>query len=350
MDNISSIHACHANEPSLRDSSGKLRVAIFGTGSIGTRHLGVLHQIPGLWPIAVPVRRERISQLQEAGYTAAKDLFDAVRDGATLCIVATDTGRHVKDGCAAVQAGLDVLVEKPMAINASEACRLREQAIQLGRKVYVACVLRFSESLNTFRQLVKEVGQLHSVRIECQSYLPDWRPGRPYLESYSARADEGGVLLDLIHEIDYAGWIFGWPTALQARVRNLGRLGIEAEEAADLMWETTPEGCVVSMSLDYLSRPSRRHMRALGELGSLEWDGIQGTVTLALTGAPIQIIRSSQTRDEMFLAQANAFLNTSRGIVDPRFTTAEDGVKALAVCDVARRASRNRREERVEYL
>ncbi len=37
-----------------------------------------------------------------------------------------------------------------------------------------------------------------------QSWLPDWRPDRDYRESYSARLDEGGVLRDLVHEIDYA--------------------------------------------------------------------------------------------------------------------------------------------------
>ncbi len=326
-----------------------MKLVVVGTGSAGFRHLRALRLLDGVDVVAVCQRKSRRSELDAEGFATAPDIHTAVSKGAHSAIIASDTSRHAEDARLSIEEGIDVLVEKPMAIDAPRACRLREQAIQLGRKVYVACVLRFSESLNTFRQLVAEIGRLHSVRIECQSYLPDWRPNRPYLESYSARADEGGVLLDLIHEIDYAGWIFGWPQALLARVRNLGRLGIEAEEAADLMWETA-EGCVVSMSLDYLSRPSRRYMRALGELGSLEWDGIQGTVTLALTDTPVQIIRSSQTRDEMFLAQANAFLNTSRGIVDPRFTTAEDGVKALAVCDVARRASRSRREERVEYL
>lgn len=322
---------------------------MIGTGSIGMRHLQVLRQMANVLPIAIPKRRERIGFLEDAGFATALDLQGAVRMGATLCIIATDTGQHMLNGLSALEQGLDLLVEKPPATDATIASHLCNRAKQSGRKVFVGCVLRFSRSLNTFRDLLGSIGRLHSVRIECQSYLPEWRPARPYQELYSARANEGGVLRDLIHDIDYAGWIFGWPTALQARVRNLGRLGIEADEAADLMWET-PDGCVVSVSLDYLSRPSRRRMRAAGELGTLEWDGIEGTVTLVLTGAPVQVIRSSQTRDEMFLAQARAFINTSRGIVDPRLATGEDGVKALTVCDAARRASDSRREEKVEYL
>lgn len=325
-----------------------IHVVVLGTGSIGTRHLRVLDQMLGVRPIAVPKHRERAKGLADQGRLTAREVSEAVKMGATLGIVATDTGEHLQDGLLTLESGLDVLVEKPLATNACEANRLARCAKDTGHKLFVGCVLRFSESLNTFRKLLGEAGHLHSVRIECQSYLPDWRPTRPYQNSYSARVGEGGVLLDLVHEIDYAGWLFGWPTALQASIRNLGRLGIAAEEIAELTWEA-PGGCLVSVSLDYLSRPPRRQMRACGERGIIEWDGIACTTTAMVDGEPCGKIGASQTRDEMFLAQDRAFINTICGNPDPRLATGEEGVKALAVCDAARRASDNRREEIVEY-
>jgi predicted dehydrogenase len=51
----------------------------------------------------------------------------------------------------------------------------------------------------------------------------------------------------------------------------------------------------------------------------------------------------------MFLAQAYAFVKALLGKRDPRLATAEDGIKALAICDAARRASDRRCEESVEY-
>lgn len=324
------------------------RVAVVGAGSIGMRHLRVLQRMPGVLPVAIPTRPARFKELKEDGYVAARDLLEAARMGATLCIVATDTGRHVEDAFAAVENRMDVLVEKPLSTDASEAKKLCLRTAGSGRQIFVGCVLRFSESLNRFRDLLNRIGHLHSVRIECQSYLPDWRPGRPYQELYSARAAEGGVLRDLIHEIDYAGWIFGWPKTLQARIRNLGRLGIESDEVADLMWETR-DGCMVSVCLDYLTRPSRRRIRVLGEHGTLEWDGIENITTLALADATVQVMRSSQTRDEMFLEQARAFIDACQGLRNPRLATGEDGVKALAVCDAGRRASESRREEHIDY-
>ena len=327
---------------------GSVCVAVMGTGSAGMRHLWVLQKIPEVRPIAVPRRGERCRELEEVGFVVGRNIKHAAEMGAKFCIVASDTGRHMEDALVALECGLDVLVEKPLAPDAQQARVLSHRVKETNRKLFVGCVMRFSESLNQFRNLLSRVGRLHSVRIECQSYLPDWRPQRPYRDSYSARAEDGGVLRDLIHEVDYAGWLFGWPVAVQATIRNLGRLGIAADEITDLMWEGR-EGVVVSLTLDYLSRPPRRSMKAMGEWGTLEWDGIEGTVKLALAGGSSEVLRSSQTRDETFLDQANAFINVAKGPRDSRLATGDEGVKALAVCDAARMASASRREETVEY-
>jgi predicted dehydrogenase len=286
--------------------------------------------------------------LAQSGYCAVARLDDAIQMGAQLCIIASDTGRHLQDGLAALDRGLDVLVEKPLANDSAQAYRLNHHAKAAGRKLFVACPLRFSETLSNFRELLPRVGCLHSVRIEAQSYLPDWRPQRAYRDAYSARACEGGVLRDLIHEIDSGGWLFGWPSTLQARVRNLGRLGIAADEAADLSWET-PAGCAVSVRLDYLSKPTRRRITAYGEQGTIEWDGIGQRVALMVGDQPAREFPSAQTRDDMFLAQALAFIQSVHCAPDPRLATGDDGVKALAVCDAARQASDSRQAEQVTY-
>lgn len=323
-------------------------VAVVGTGSIGTRHLRVTAQLPGIQVLAVPRRADRIGTLTAQGYRTATDVRQAAEMGATHAIIATDTGRHVEDGLAALGLGLHVLVEKPMARDAREGLLLRGAAGRFNRTVCVGNVLRFCTGLSVLRDLLEGIGAPHSVRIECQSYLPDWRPDRDYRKAYCARADEGGVLRDLIHEIDYAGWLFGWPRRAWGRLRNLARLGIEAEEAADVQWETA-EGCVVSIALDYLSRPPRRGARILGEHGTLEWDYFAGSVTLTVGGSGPRTIPTLQTRDEMLGAQNLAFLGASRGEADLRLATADDGLRALAVCDAVRQASQSGKEQQVDF-
>jgi predicted dehydrogenase len=325
-----------------------LTVAVLGTGSIGSRHLVVAQRVPGVTVVAVPARRSRVVELRRAGYTAAIDLDEAVARGASLCIVATDTARHVDDASAAMRRGLDVLVEKPLAATTEGAARVVHEACSLGRRLYVASPLRFSASLAVFRDLLPKIGRVHAVRVESGSFLPEWRPQRPYLESYSARPEQGGVLRDLVHDIDYAAWLFGWPAALQASVRAQGRLGTRVDEAADLWWETA-DGALVSVSLDYLSRPARRRMRACGDDGTLEWDALTQTVTLTAGAGASTLHSGRQDRDERLLAQLEAFIRSAgNGEHDARLATAGEGFRAVAVCDAARRASARGMREPVE--
>ena len=208
------------------------KFVVMGTGSIGSRHIRVLQESGEAAVCAGPVRSERLVELKEIGMCAFGSLAEAADWGARFAIIATDTARHLPDSLQAMECGLDVLVEKPMALDAASARGLETRARQLNRHLCLGCTLRFSDGLETFRSFLTRLGSVHFVRIKCQSYLPDWRPSRPYHEAYSARAGEGGVLRDLIHEIDYAGWLYGWPRSLVASVRNQGRLGIAADEAA----------------------------------------------------------------------------------------------------------------------
>lgn len=310
-------------------------VAVLGTGSAGSHHLRAL-KANGAGSIAVPLRFERRAALEAEGLTTAADLAEAVRLGASSCVIATDTGRHASDAEMALALGLDVLIEKPLAVDAAGARRVDIAARRLGRRAFVGCVMRFSRSLGVFRKTLSQLGPVDHAEVECRSYLPDWRPSRPYRESYSARAGEGGVLRDLIHDIDYTGWIFSWPSALEGSVKNSGTLGIEVDDEAQLAW-TTPTGVRVSMKLDYLTRPTKRGIVARGSRGTLTWDAEAQTVEFEGERTPYP-----QAREERFASQIAAFLSTKP---DERLASLEDGVRGLQICDAARRSSASGRSE-----
>ena len=287
---------------------------------------------------AIPVRAIRRSELQASGFEVQSNLEDAVAWGARAVVIATDTSHHVKDLRAALELGCAVLVEKPLAANTSGLSEIACLITRGSGRVYIACDLRFDLSLLHFRQRLREIGAVHSVRIECQSYLPDWRPDRDYRQSYSARAGEGGVLLDLIHEIDYAVWLFGAPTRVFARLQNSGRLGIESEEAADLYWET-PDAAAISTRLDYLSRTTHRTMHAYGAVGEIEWDGVAQTVTLRINDQPPQTAHFPHQRDSTMQDQDAAFLRAACGGDPGTLTTFEEAAVAVSICDAARLSS-----------
>jgi len=335
----------HTGAPAQLQAALKRKAAVLGTGSIGTRHLRALRDL-GAEVSAVPVRPGRRSELKADGFEVCGTLEEAIEAGARAIIVATDTARHLTDLRSALGLGCSVLVEKPLTAN---TCGLSDFVRVLGQgnaHVYVACDLRFDASLLHFRQCLPEIGAVHAVRIECQSYLPDWRPDRDYRQSYSARAGEGGVLLDLIHEIDYAVWLFGAPSRVFARLLNSGRLGIKSEEAADLYWET-PGGAAASIRLDYLSRTTHRSIKAYGESGEIDWDGVEQTVTLRIKNRPTQTTHSPQERDATMRAEDATFLRAASGGDSGTLTTFEEGALAVSICDAARRSSASGKFEAV---
>ncbi len=306
-------------------------------------------------PIALPVRAGREHAPELAGTRVVSSFAAAAALEPTVAIIATDTSRHLTDAAAWLEAGCHVLVEKPLAATLAGVSALIDLAATKNLLVHVACCLRFHQTVTRFRELLPMLGHVHDVRIECQSYLPDWRPERDYRESYSARASEGGAMRDLIHEIDYAMWLFGRPLRVSASLRSTGLLGIEAEESASISWEAaarasgasgeTAGGAHVSLQLDYLTRPSRRVLRAVGQNGTLTADLIAQTVTLThVSGAGLETRAHAtpQDRDAMMVAQAHAFLDLVTNGAPSVGATIDDGAAAVAVCDAARASSASR--------
>lgn len=323
----------------MKAASSQLKVVIRGTGSIGMRHNRVFRDLLGMPTVAVSRRLDRILLLQKDGYVTARSLSEAITGKDFILVVASDTRRHVEDAMAGIWLGCGyVLIEKPIAPAVADTLQLQEAISKTNTKVFVACNLRFDSALNLFRQRLQEIGEIHHVRIEAQSYLPEWRPQRDYRESYSVSPEEGGVLRDLIHEIDYAVWLYGKPAAVTAHLSNSGQLGIAAEESADLLWHT-PFGATVSIRLDYVTRHYRRMMTAFGSKGDLTWDCPTHTIKLRTLESGLVTTGVPQDRDEMMRMQAAAFVNAATSGISGQLATLEEGIFAIAVCDAARISS-----------
>ena len=312
-------------------------VVVRGTGSMGSRYLRILREHLRVRAVGVPTRPSRVAKLRADGFEAVGSVDEIRREGAVVSIVATDTSRHLQDAAELLRFG-DVLIEKPLAPFAEGVAELEERATASGNRASVAFYLRFAQGLGFLRGRLRDLGQIDMARIECQSYLPEWRPDRDYRKSYAARAAEGGVLRDLAHEIDYATWVFGRPTTVYAVLFNSGRLGIDADESADLLW-TAPEGARISLRLDYTSRAPRRRLRVSGEHGEMSWDVLRSSVQVRLGGDEPQQYNFPDERDEVLTRQVRAFLE--RGYDTVPLASLDDGGHAVALTDAARRSSRS---------
>lgn len=318
-----------------------LLAVVRGTGSIGLRHAQVLRAAGwdvALWPVSdrSSAARDALDLTVLDDRTARSALADAA-----LAVVATDTARHVSDALAALDAGAaQVLVEKPLSPVAADAAALLHHPRRAD--VHVAAPLRGHEALHEAVTAARALDGHLTVRVECQSWLPDWRPDRDYRDSYSARRDEGGVLRDLVHELDYALWAFGHPTSVLAQVPGTSVLGLDAEEAIDLLWTTA--GAAVSVRLDYVTRPTRRSLTVTSGAGGVRWDATTATVTRWGPDGREQTRQHPRDLDrDTVMGRQAACLLPARATADPTPwaspATLDEAYDVVALCDAAREAA-----------
>jgi predicted dehydrogenase len=227
------------------NSSDKPATAlVIGQGSAGQRHARVLTEIGLL--VSTVSRRPGAGQ-----FTSITEALATINPN--YVVVATETADHARAlaELSSIAASARVLVEKPLF----GACP--DTALSAFKEVRVGFPLRLHSGL---RQLRAEItGQtVVSAQIYCGQYLPDWRPDRDYRDTYSSdRAQGGGVLHDLSHELDYACWLFGGCTRLNAISGSLGGLGIQADDSLGVLasFERCP---ILTLQINYLFRPLRR--------------------------------------------------------------------------------------------
>jgi len=146
-----------------------------------------------------------------------------------------------------------LLVEKPLFQKVAAFPRAHFS------EVCVAYNLRFHPVLAALHALLKDETPI-SASVYVGQYLPDWRPGSDYRQSYSAVGEQGGgVLRDLSHDIDYACWLLGRWKRVAALGGKFSDLEISSDDCFALLFET--ERCpVVTVQMSYLDRVPRRQI------------------------------------------------------------------------------------------
>ena len=144
------------------------------------------------------------------------------------------------------------------------------------KKIYVACPLRHSKVYNAIMDFVNK-NEVLSARAIVSSYLPDWRKGRNYSESYSASAGlGGGVGLDLIHEWDYLVDLFGFPTKTSVLEAKLSKLDIESNDIYIAIGDSNKT--FIELHLDYFGKVDLRLLQLITNFETVEYDFLNSSV------------------------------------------------------------------------
>ena len=251
-----------------------MKVLVIGLGSIGRRHgrnfaeLG--HDVAGF-----DLKRESREWFErDIGSTITFDSIDgAIADGADIAVIASPNCFHLEQSLLCAQAGMHLLVEKPMSTTADGL----DELAAVVRSKQLICMLgsnwKFHPGLMRLKQIIDsgELGQIVAVQSIGGQYLPDWHPWEDYRQMYSSRSDlSGGVLLDC-HDIDYLTWLMGPIKSVNCRMINTNTLEISTSDLAAISMEFE-SGALGSAQIDYLQRPNARRVHISGSQGTAIWD------------------------------------------------------------------------------
>tara|TARA_B100001013_G_scaffold21483_1_gene12027 strand:+ start:399 stop:1427 length:1029 start_codon:yes stop_codon:yes gene_type:complete len=260
---------------------------IVGVGSIGLRHLNLIKEIdPDIKLIALRHKESKGPNPENVDHVVTS-VKDALIYDPNIAIISNPSPLHLDVAMPLAEAGVHLLIEKPISSSTQRVGELISLAKKNNCKLMVGYNLRFLNSLIFFRKKVlnQSIGKIFSIRSEAGQHLESWRPNTKYTDGVSAqRRLGGGVLLELSHEFDYLSWIFGRIDWVAGHLSKQSDLDIDVEDTAHCLLgfkdEDTSFDLIANVSLDFIRSDPVRQCSAIGELGSLRWDGIKNTVEI----------------------------------------------------------------------
>ena len=322
------------------------RILIVGLGSIGKRHLRLARELFPNADIRV-LRHQATKEVHEYSNGSFFTIEDACAFLPQIAVIASPATFHIDTAQNLAEIGVHLLIEKPLSATLAGVTKLLETCKKNNIVLLIGYNLRFLPSLQRYRNLLSEgvVGKVLSVRCEIGQYLPSWRPDCDYRQGVSARSElGGGALLELSHELDYLRWIFGEVEWVKATLSRQSCLEINVEDTAHLTlgFAQSLDGrqLIGTVNLDFIRHDTTRLCIAIGEKGSLRWNGLTGDVELHGAGKKEweRLFSKQHQRDDSYLAEWRNFIACVTEHQVP-LIRGEDGLAVLEIIDLARKSS-----------
>ncbi len=292
---------------------------VVGYGSIGIRHADILNEMGHSVNI--------VTKRNVKDFPCHKTIREALEERhIDYVIISNETCNHYKSFVEFIDSGYSgkILIEKPVFLEIHSAPDIKSD------NIFVGYNLRFHPVIQKLHEFLNGK-EIYSIQAYVGQYLPEWRPGTDYAKSYSAsKAQGGGVLRDLSHELDYINWITdGWK-----RVAAIGGkfsdLQIDSDDAFVLLLEMG--NCpVASVQMNYLDRKTRREIIVNMKDHTIKADLIHST--LEIDG---EMTMFEVEKDLTYTIQHNAILNGDYSTA----CTLKQGMDVLTLIHAAESASK----------
>ncbi|MCY3802142.1 MAG: Gfo/Idh/MocA family oxidoreductase [Chloroflexi bacterium] len=214
-----------------------LKMGIIGCGNMGQSHISTMREIDSISIAALsdPVQANvaEAAAMVDGGAAQFDDYNALLADPDVQgVVVATPNFLHAEVTIAALQAGKDVLCEKPMALTVEDCDAMWSTAQRLGRKLMAGQVLRLMHPFVEMRELIAsgEIGEPRSANIERISGA--WLFTFAKTDTWRMSKEKtGGLLYEInAHELDLLRSVFGEPTQVYAKSVNVANPNHDYED------------------------------------------------------------------------------------------------------------------------
>lgn len=245
---------------------------VIGHGAIGRRHARILSNMDTIKKVTV------LSSQSHLCFDTIHTLDEIAEIDPDYIVIASNTALHFKH-----LSFLEEMFERKVILVEKPLFEAVHNLAPVKNSVWVAYLLRFHPILKMIKKKISKK-KLWNINIFCGSYLPEWRPGRDYRETSSARKDSGGgVLLDLSHELDYLQWLIGPIDLDYVYNGKVSSLEIETDDLLTIDGHSA-NGVRVHISLNYFTRKPIRQIIIDGENISIQADLVSSQAMVHMDG------------------------------------------------------------------
>lgn len=285
----------------------RFRVCFIGVGSIAKRHIKNLN-------IIFKERNQKliIDAFRNSSTSLSEDLKESINhefrsyedlpDNYDVIFITNPTELHMATLEKVQYKAKNFFIEKPIV---SSDKKNDTYSIEYSKNsvYYVAAPLRYNRVIQYIKNNI-DVNKVLSIRCISSSFLPDWRPGIDYRNTYSAHKNlGGGVSIDLIHEWDYIKYLFGQPKKVLKLIGKKSKLEIDSEDCAIYIAEY--EDKILELHLDYFGRDTIREIMLITEDETIIGDIANNKICFLKSG---KVIDFKEERDDYQLREMNYFL------------------------------------------
>ncbi len=264
-----------------------MKVSIFGSGSIGLRHLTNLIKLRKELKIssifAFDTKNKKKFLGNNKNFTFTQNLKTAAVD-CDVAFICVPTHLHNQTINKILKyTKCHFYIEKPLSSEIKGCLKTLRKIKKTKKKVGVGYMLVNHPIILKTQSLLKQkvIGKVIFARAECGFYLPNWHPWEDYRKFYMAHKNQGGgVLLDTSHEINYLQRLFGKVKNIQGLVGKFSNLEITSDDLALSILNFKKDNVIGHVHLDLLQFEKSRSFKIIGTKGIIE--GCLATNTLKI--------------------------------------------------------------------